>query len=478
LRFLMRRQATAASAERLKAIITTLDGMADGGIYDHLAGGFARYSVDEKWLVPHFEKMLYDNALLASTYLEAYRLTGKDRYREVTREVLDYVLRDMCDPQGGFYSAEDADSEGEEGKFYVWSKDEIEQTLSHQAELFCRFYGVTPGGNFEGHNILHRPRPLAEQAIAWGYTEPALAELLAELRGRLLAARAVRVRPLRDDKVLVSWNALMIAALAEAGAVMNESLYLESAGRAADFLLAELRDADYPLLHVWRGGRGEIPAFLDDYAYLAAALISLWEHTQEPRWLEGARTLVDSMLERFAGEEQGLLYFTAGDAEPLITRPKDIQDGSVPSGNSMAAWALLRLSSWLCLDRYQERARRMLESTLGLLQRAPLAGGQWLSVLQMLVEEEETWVILTRESRQQQAELRRAISSRYAPSIRLCLIPVGPDGQAPERIKEVIPHWLEGRRLAADQDCILFRCRGPSCLPPVVGRVAILEALP
>jgi uncharacterized protein YyaL (SSP411 family) len=478
LRFLMRRQATAVSAERLKAIVRTLDGMADGGIYDHLAGGFARYSVDEKWLVPHFEKMLYDNALLASTYLEAYRLTGNRRYREVTCEVLDYVLRDMCDPRGGFYSAEDADSEGEEGKFYVWSKEEIERTLSHQAELFCQFYGVTPGGNFEGHNILHRPRSLGDQAVALGYTEPVLAELLAELRGRLLAARAARVRPLRDDKVLVSWNALMIAALAEAGAVMNESVYLEAAGRAADFLLEELRDAACPLLHVWRGGRGEIPAFLDDYAYLAAALISLWEHTQEPRWLEGAQRLVEAMLERFASDEPGLLYFTARDAEPLITRPKDIQDGSVPSGNSMAAWALLRLSSWLGLDRYRARARSMLEATLGLLQRAPLAGGQWLSVLQMLMEEEETWVILTRQGRQQQAELRRAISTRYAPSRRLCLIPVGADGQAPERIKDLIPHWLEGRRLASDQECILFRCRGQSCLPPVVGSVAILEALP
>ena len=334
----------------------TLDRMLAGGIYDQLGGGFARYSVDPVWLVPHFEKMLYDNGLLARAYLHGWQALGHERYRRICEETLDWMLREMRGPEGGFYSALDADSEGVEGKFYVWTPDQIRETLAADpncikfppswAGNLMQFWGVTEEGNFEGANILH----LAAGAEA---LEP---EGLAEARRALLAARAQRVWPGLDDKRLTSWNALAIAALADAGAVLGRDDYLEAARGGAEFVLAELRDADGNLLRTYKDGRAHLNAYLEDHAFLLEALLALYEASFETRWFQEARSLAESMVERFGDPERGGFYSTSSDHEELIARRKEVGDHPIPSGNSAAAMGLLRLAALTGERRYEELA--------------------------------------------------------------------------------------------------------------------------
>jgi uncharacterized protein YyaL (SSP411 family) len=353
-------------------VTLTLEKMAAGGIYDHLGGGFARYSVDAQWLVPHFEKMLYDNALLVRTYVEAYQASGLAHLAEVASQTCDYVLSTMTDPQGGFYSSEDADSEGQEGKFYLWTAAEIRQVLGPQAaERFCYVYGVSEEGNFEhGQNILHRPKTLEKCAALRGWDVAALAQELAESRAKLLAHRRTRPRPFRDDKVLVSWNGLMIDALAYAAPVLRRPELLQAAEKAARFLLAQLRRPDGRLWHCWRAGVARQEGFLDDYACLLQALLTLYERTFDQQWLVEALALADQMRRHFEDRQRGGFFYTADDHERLIARNKDLHDASVPSGNAMAATALLRLgrlaSRWedlLAAARTLALARRIMEQT-------------------------------------------------------------------------------------------------------------------
>ncbi|MEM6656228.1 MAG: thioredoxin domain-containing protein, partial [Planctomycetota bacterium] len=345
----------------LDMVRRSLDKMAAGGMYDQLGGGFHRYSVDERWLVPHFEKMLYDNALLAVAYLEAWQATGDAGYERVVRETLDYVLRDMTDPAGGFYSTEDADSpvfdekgnpgeKSEEGVFYTWSAPEVISLLGEEAsDTFCRVYDVTPLGNFEGRSILNLPKTIAQQAKLIGLEEAEVAEELAASCAKLLAARGKRPRPGLDDKVLVSWNGLMIDAMARAGATLDEARYVDAARNAAAFILDTMRTRDGRLLHSSRGGEAKLAAYLDDYAALANGLLTLYEATFEPRWIDAAAELLDVVLERFAdsgpnGDSDGArgFFYTADDHERLITRGKDLTDNATPGGNSLAATALVR----------------------------------------------------------------------------------------------------------------------------------------
>jgi uncharacterized protein YyaL (SSP411 family) len=374
----------------LEAVTVTLDRMAAGGIYDQLGGGFHRYSVDDQWLVPHFEKMLYDNAMLADCYLAAWQTTKRDDYRRVVRETLDYVLRDMTDARGGFYSAEDADSEGEEGKFYVWTPAEVETVLGHdRAAAFGKVYDVSAVGNFEGSNILHLSKPIDVCAKMLGRE---LAELKAELAddcAKLLEARSKRVRPGRDDKVLVSWNGLMIEALARAGAAFGEPRYGAAAAASAGFLLSELRDGDGRLLHCWRAGQARHHAFLDDHASLCNALITLHE-TMLPspsgrgaggegsRWLDEAVRLADAMLALFQDAEGGGFFYTPSDHEPLITRKKDVVDSPVPSSTGLAVMALLRLSRHTGREDYAQAAEETLRVNMELMSRASLGDAQLL----------------------------------------------------------------------------------------------------
>jgi len=341
---------------KTEVVELTLDRMLAGGIYDQLGGGFARYSVDAVWLVPHFEKMLYDNALLARAYLHGWQTLGHERYRRACEETLDWMLREMRGPEGGFYSALDADSEGVEGKFYVWGAEEIRTVIgrdpncsslsSSQVERLLQFYGVSESGNFEGKNILH----LAEGVEA---AEP---EGLAEIRKALLDARAQRVWPGLDDKRLTSWNALAIAALADAGVVLGRDDYLDAARACAEFVLDRLRDADGRLLRTYKDGRAHLNAYLEDHAFLLEALLALYESSFEARWFEAARALAETMIERFGDPERGGFYSTSSDHEELIARRKEVGDHPIPSGNSSAAMGLLRLAALTGERRYEEEA--------------------------------------------------------------------------------------------------------------------------
>ncbi|MFH1748282.1 MAG: thioredoxin domain-containing protein, partial [Planctomycetota bacterium] len=334
----------------LNMVEKTLQGMRAGGMYDHLGFGFHRYSTDAEWLVPHFEKMLYDQALLVIAYVEAYQATGKEEYARTAREILTYVLRDMTAPEGGFYSAEDADSEGVEGKFYLWTRAEVLDVLGESdGDVFCRAFNIEPGGNFSNphcppqRNIPHHARPLADLARELDLSEEELRDRLETARQRLFEARERRIHPIKDDKILTDWNGLMIAALAKAARALDEPQYAVAAQRAADFVLTNLRDKHGRLLKRYRQGEAGLPAHLDDYAFMVWGLLDLYEANFEVRNLEAALGLTRAMLTHFWDESAGGLYFTAADGEDLLVRTKAVYDGAIPSGNSVAMLNLLRL---------------------------------------------------------------------------------------------------------------------------------------
>jgi uncharacterized protein len=362
LEFLLRRGERDMTAQTLRA-------MASGGMYDQIGGGFARYSVDALWLVPHFEKMLYDNALLARVYLHGWQAIGDQLFREVVEETLDWALREMRAPEGGFYSALDADSEGVEGKFYVWSVEEMRAALEGEpdADEAVAWFGATDRGNFEGRNIPVRG--------------PGTPERLGEWRRRLYEARAQRVWPGLDDKRLTAWNALMISALAEGGAVLERPDYVAAAAGCADFLLGSVRDSEGRLLRTWKDGQGKLNAYLEDHAFLVEALITLYESTFDPRWFAEARSLADTMIERFGDEENGGFFETSSDHEQLLSRRKDLEDHPIPSGNSSAAYGLLRLGALTAEAGYEERAAGVLRLLHELAVKHPQAFGHLLQAL-------------------------------------------------------------------------------------------------
>ena len=372
LSLLLSRWSHAADDELLHIVTTTLDRMAMGGIYDQLGGGFHRYSVDARWIVPHFEKMLYDNALLSTCYLKAWQATRQDAYADAARETLDYVLRDMTAPNGGFYSAEDADSEGAGGEILcldAWI--EIQDVLGLEtAATFCRVYDVSETGNFEGQNILHLSRPIELEAKILGRDPAGLKNELAEARKKLFAAREKRAHPARDEKIMVAWNGLMIDALAQAGAALGEKRFTEAAAEAASFLLTRLRAEPGRLMHCARNGQVKYNAYLDDYAALGNALVTLHETNADGPWLQSAVELAEELLRSFADPEQGGFFYTPADHEPLIARKKDFIDSSVPSGNGLAAMLLLRLARICNREDYRKTAYDTLRA-------APLSCGSF-----------------------------------------------------------------------------------------------------
>ena len=377
LRVLLRCWQRFGEQEALDAVRLTLDKMANGGIYDQLGGGFHRYSTDAQWLAPHFEKMLYDNALLVPVYLEAFQATGNVNDARVVRETLDYVLREMTQPQGGFYSTQDADSEREEGKFFVWTEAEVLALLGPEdGRLFCDAYDVTPRGNWEEHNILNRSNV--------GQVENLPHDRLARCRAKLFDARSQRIAPGRDDKVLVGWNGLMIAAMSQAAAILGEPRYAEAASAAADFILANMHDADGRLLHSFKDGQARFNAYLDDYACLIDGLVDLYQATFEPRWLGVALDLADQMLSRFE-DPRGGFFYTSIDHEQLVARVKDTQDNATPSGNGMAAYALARLGTLTSRPQLLGKAHATLEAMSGQLDKFALASGQSLLALDFVI---------------------------------------------------------------------------------------------
>ncbi len=366
--FLLRYYQLTEDARALGMAVDTLEAMARGGMYDQLGGGFHRYSVDDHWLVPHFEKMLYDNAQLARVYLHAWQVTGKPFLRTIAEETLDYVRREMTSPEGGFYSAQDADSEGEEGRFFLWIPEQIENALGAEAEPFMSAYGVTAEGNFEGRNILHLVGSWEQRAE------------LAKARSRLLAVRDGRTRPRRDDKVLTSWNGLMLAAYAEAAVALGRADYLQVAENNAMFLLRALRRVDGRLWHTWKAGQARLNGYLDDYTYLIEGLLALYRATFDPRWFGAARELAEALFAHFDAA-QGF-YDTSDDHEALLTRPRELQDSAVPSGNAMATLTLFQLADLAMEPRYAAKAQGTLEQVWPLLEQYPLAFGQWLVALE------------------------------------------------------------------------------------------------
>lgn len=363
LSFLLRYWHSTKERKALEMVEKTLTSMHNGGIYDHIGFGFSRYSTDRKWLVPHFEKMLYDNALLAIAYLETYQATRNEEYANVARQIFTYILRDMTSPEGGFYSAEDADSEGVEGKFYVWTADEVKEVLGKpDAEKFCRYYDITSGGNFEGASIPNRIRtniPDHERSFA------------DTCREKLFAYREKRIHPYKDDKILTSWNGLMIAAMAIGGRVLDNAEYTRAAQQASDFIESRLTRNDGRLLARYREGESAFPAYLDDYAFLVWGLIELYESTFKPLYLQRALSLNEDLLKFFHDKINGGLFLYGSDGEQLITRPKELYDGALPSGNSVATLNFFRLARLTGRNELEELAQRQFNTFGSSLEQAP-----------------------------------------------------------------------------------------------------------
>jgi uncharacterized protein YyaL (SSP411 family) len=444
----------------------TLDAMLAGGIYDQLGGGFARYSVDAGWLVPHFEKMLYDNALLARAYLHGWQALGHERYRRVCEETLDWALEEMRGPEGGFYSALDADSEGEEGRFYTWTPAEIRAALTdppptlpscinfsiQQIDKLMQFYGVEERGNFEGRTVLHL-------ALGAGGEAP---EGFEEMRRQLLAVRSLRVRPGLDDKRLTSWNALMLAALAEAGAVLERPAYLEAARECAEFLWGTLRDGEGRLLRTYKDGRAHLNAYLEDHAFLIEGLLTLYEASFEAVWFERARELAETMLTRFGDPERGGFFSTASDHEALIARRKEIGDHPIPSGNSSAALGLLRLAALSGERRYEEAAEGVLRLFAGPAQRHPESFAHLLRAIDFHLTPTKEVALIGDDL----SELTTTIRTRFHPHLVLA---GGPEGsEEPE---------LLSQRPALDGQPTAYVCHEFACKQPVTDADALAALL-
>jgi uncharacterized protein len=468
LEVLLRHHKRTGDRAALSGVELTCRQMANGGIYDQLGGGFARYSVDEYWLVPHFEKMLYDNALLARLYLEAYEATGDGFYRRIAEETLDYVMRDMTDPEGGFYSAEDADSEGVEGKFYVWTPEEIEAILEPEdARLAERFWDVTERGNFEGKNILNVPRPPEAVAAEFSLSTEELWRRILAIRERLFAEREKRVHPGRDEKVLAAWNGLMLRAFALAASVTGREQYRRIAEKNAAFLLEKLM-VDSRLRRSYKDGQARFNGYLEDYACVADGLVALYEATFETRWLREAATLADAILELFWEEAEGAFYDTAADHEELVTRPRDVYDNATPSGNSVAVDVLLKLSVLLDREDYREKAEVVLENLSGGIARIPGGFGRLLSALDFYLSTPyEVAIIGDREASGTKALLEPVYSS-YLPNkvVAGC-------SESDEEAARLIPLLAErpmrdGKATA--YVCVQYACQAPTTEPTELAR--------
>lgn len=457
---LMRHYVDTRNENLLPMVTTTLDKMAMGGIYDHLGGGFARYSVDEYWLVPHFEKMLYDNALLIGNYVDAYRLTKDENYARVAKESCDYILRDMTDEQGGFHSTEDADSEGEEGKFYVWSPEEADQLIGDPdtAKRFREVYDITESGNFEGHNIPRLKKSIAQYAQDFGTTEQELRDELKPAKDALFNARGKRIRPGKDDKILASWNGLMIEAFAKAGAAFGNDAYITAAKKAADFVLGQMTDNAGRLLHTYRHGQSKLPAFLDDYTYLASAMFALYEATFDTKWLGQSQKLINTAIEHFYDSESGGFFYTADDHEELIARNKDFYDHSVPSGNGVAALVLAKLGKLMGNDRYIQLAQETISAAADILQRHPIAAGQLLVAYDYL-NQSGSEVVIAAADRASCEEIVHKLHGEYRPNTLFVLAISG------ENLDTTLQPLISGKSPLNGEPtvyvCENFQCNAP-----------------
>jgi uncharacterized protein YyaL (SSP411 family) len=435
-----------------------LHAMAKGGMYDVIGGGFARYSVDNRWHTPHFEKMLYDNAQLALSYLHAYLVTGKTSFRQVCEETLDYVLREMTHPQGGFYSSLDADSQGEEGKFYIWTPDEIRDAIQDPKDtsLILATYNITTPGNFEGKNILQRVLDDEQIADKFGIPIQEVPTRLADLHAQLLEARSHRVRPGTDDKILVFWNALMLSAFAEAGRYLEKDLYIRTAIRNAEFLIDQLYQEDR-LLRSWRAGQARYNAYLEDYASLILALLALYQTNPNDRWYSTALKLADEMVTHFI-DTKGGFFDTRDDHETLLIRPKDLQDNATPSGNALAATALLQLAAYGDRTGFRDIAESMLAGIQGNSLRYPTAFAQWLRATDFALGPTYEVAILGHAQKEDTRALIKTLWQCYQPRLLAAFSAYPPGIDAPAILKD--------RHLHKDQ-ATAYVCQGFVCRQPV-----------
>ena len=460
---LLRWHKRSGDAEALEMVEVTLNAMRNGGIFDQIGFGFHRYSVDSKWLVPHFEKMLYDQALLALAYIEAYQVTGKAEFGQVAREIFTYVLRDMTSPEGGFYSAEDADSEGKEGLFYVWTPQEVKKYLGDKGgDLFCRFYGIVEGGNFEeGLSIPHKRIPFQAFATRGGLDVQELETILEEARKKLFDVREKRIHPLKDDKILTSWNGLMMAALAKGHQVLGDQAYADAARKAADFISKNLKTPEERLLRRYRQGDAAYPGYLDDYAFLVWGLIELYEATFEVSCLEEAVALNRAMIDIFWDKQGGGLFFTGKGNEQLITRSKDLYDGALPSGNSIAALNFLRLGRMTGNVELEKRADELTRAFSRQIQEQPMAYAQMLNALGFMIGPSQEVVIAGDPALETTQAMLDVVRSKFLPNKVVLLHPGGSDGRRLVAISSFLKDMVSAGNQPAVYVCEQYACQTP-----------------
>lgn len=461
IRYLLRYHYFTGNKEALDQALLSLDKMIDGGLYDQAGGGFARYSTDAEWLAPHFEKMLYDNALLVIALCEAYQITGKSRYREVIEETLAFIGREMQHPDGGFYAALDADSEGVEGKFYTWSLGEIRELLGPDAGAFCAYYDISEAGNWEHTNILWVRKPLEKVANELNMGEAALVSLLENGRRKLMEVRATRVRPLLDDKILLGWNALMNTAYTKAFEATGQKKYCEKALQNMDFLLSAFRGADGHYHHTWKEGQARYPAFLDDLAWLLEALLQLQQVTGELSWLEKARELIQHIIDHFSEPGTPYFFYTPDGQADVIVRKKEVYDGAVPSGNSVMAACLHHMSLIYDVKDWQERSMDMYRMLGNAITRYPVSFGVWAMGVQEVVEGINEIVL----SGDNPEAIRTDLLVKYVPN-KLVLT---------AGIKETDIPILIGRNGAGKAS--VYLCRNNTCQPPVFSAESLISLI-
>jgi uncharacterized protein YyaL (SSP411 family) len=477
-RLLLRHHRRTGDGDSLQMAKLTLRKMAEGGMYDQAGGGFHRYSTDAKWLVPHFEKMLYDNALLTQAYLEGWQVTGDEQFAEIVREILRYVGRDMTAPGGAFYSATDADSltpagHSEEGWFFTWTPAELEEVLGAEtARLVSLRFGVTSAGNFEGRNILNVSRPLTDLSAGEGISVDEITQRLNAAREELYEARKSRPAPLRDEKILAAWNGLMISAFARAGLALDEADYVQAAAHAADYVLTSMRDDRGRLFRSSRDGKAENPAFVEDYAFMIGGLLDLYEADGAVRWLREAVALQDILDEHYGDAERGGYFTTADDHEELLAREKPTYDGAEPSGNSVAALNLLRLAAFTTDDRYRAAADLLLTGFAPLLQESPGAVSELMLALDWRHDRPREVVVVTAGSAAAAAELLAPVRRTFLPNRILAVVP---DAGREAGLEDLIP-LIQGK-VAAEGRATAYVCEHGVCQLPTSDAQVLAEQL-
>ncbi|GAB4144140.1 MAG: thioredoxin domain-containing protein [Planctomycetaceae bacterium] len=457
-----------------EAVQITLDKMATGGIYDQLAGGFHRYSTDAHWLVPHFEKMLYDNALLVPAYLESAQSTGNVRHAQVARETLDYILEEMTQPEGGFFSTQDADSEGEEGKFFVWSMEQVIDCLGEDhARLFNACYDVTPDGNWEGKTILRRVMSNDDLALEFEKSAEEVETILADCREQLLKIRSQRIAPDRDEKIIVAWNGMTIAAMSQGARYFHDERYAQAARNAADFLLANCCDPSGRLLHVYKDGVARLNAYLDDYACLIDGLVELFQTVFDARYLEEASQLASRMIERFSDSKDGGFFYTSDDHEALISRMKDSSDDATPSGNAMAATALLKLARLTGNTEWEDMAFKTLQMLSRQLKKYPMAGGQSLIAVDFLLGPSRELVVVEGSDSGDNLAVWNAIHQTFLPH---CVVHKRTAEMNEDDLPAILKTILQ-QKTSIDGQVTLYACERGSCEEPIIGVDAIRKFL-